>query len=75
MPFPPRPSPVQGLQAAQPTPTAPPTGGQNPQVEAAMSLLQQAVAQYGPGIIEVLKQILTQGGGGAAPMPPQGMMR
>ena len=76
MAFPPRPAPVQGLQAAQPSAAPPPDAGQDPQAAVAMSVLQDAVAQYGPGILLALKQILMQAGpgGGVAPMPMQGMM-
>lgn len=53
---------MQGLQAAQPPvpQAAAPAAGP----EQAMQILQDAVSQYGPEIIEVLKQILAQAGGG-----------
>ena len=56
---------MKGLTSAAPAqtmeaPTASP--------EDAMALLQDAVAQYGPEIIEILRQILSQGGAGDAGM-------
>jgi len=63
---------MQGLQAAQPA--VPEAQGQAPQVEDGMAILQAAVEQYGPEIIEVLRQILAQAGSAPEMGAPAGMM-
>ncbi len=54
---------MQGLTAARPQATQNPqnAGAQDPKhlIQAAGSILEQAVSQFGPQIIEILKQILT----------------
>ena len=73
--LPPGQAPMQGLNAAQP-PAAPPGGGDPKQqlLQAAGTVLQDAVAQFGPQIVEVLTQLLTTApppGAGAPPSGPQ----
>lgn len=57
--------PMQGLSAAQPA--APEAAAPAAGPEQAMAVLQDAVAQYGPEIVEILKQILVESGAPAAP--------
>jgi len=66
---------MQGLQAAQPEMSA----QEEPQVgpEAAMGIIRDAVAQFGPEIVGILKQILASApdaGGEMPPGGPEGMM-
>lgn len=62
--------PMGGLTAARPE-MAPPSQEAAPDLQAAAMVLQDAVEQYGPQIIDVLRQILssTPGAGGE---PPEG---
>jgi hypothetical protein len=79
------PPPMQGLQNARPAPSEPDAdemgggGDQQDMVKAAGGLLEQAVSQFGPQIIDVLKQILSGGGGpptshGGSGAPSEEMM-
>ena len=67
--------PMQGLTAAVPQAVEPEQG--QPDLQAAASVLQDAVAQFGPQIIEAIQALLAGGGEAAGPaaggMPP-GMM-
>lgn len=70
-------APMGGLAAARPEASTP---QEQPDLQAAASILQDAVSQFGPQILDVLKQLLesapTSGGdgsGGAAPMTGMGM--
>ena len=72
--------PVQGLQAAKPSPSAAApqsggAGGKGHLVQAAVQLVQQAVTQFGPEIVPILLQLLqsaTGGAGGAGASGGQG---
>ena len=72
MPMPPQgQGPMQGLAAAQPEMSAPEQPQASP--EAAMGIIQDAVAQFGPEIVSILKQILASapdGGAEEASEPP-----
>ena len=67
--------PMQGLTAAAPQAAEPEQG--QPDLQAAASVLQDAVSQYGPQIIEAIQALLAGGGEAGGPaaggMPP-GMM-
>ena len=68
--------PMGGLAAARPEAAAP---QEQPDLQAAASILQDAVSQFGPQIIDVLKQLLESapaaGGDGSGGQTPQaGMM-
>ena len=67
------PGPMQGLAAARPAPAQEPQS--DPQA-AAMSILQDAVSQFGPEIIGALQAVLASVGssGGEAGMEGSGMM-
>ena len=75
MPFPPQspkqgpPGAMQGLAAAKPMMSAPEpdSTGAPPEVQAALGILKDAVAQFGPQIIGVLQQVLQSAGSAAPP--------
>ena len=64
--------PMKGLASAQPEAAQPEQG--QPDLQAAASVLQDAVAQFGPQIIEAIQALLAGGGEAAGPaaggMPP-----
>lgn len=79
MPFnqPPQAPPLQGLAAAKPAPSQQPPAQEDPKqlLHAAAGILQDAVSQFGPQIIMVLKQLLDTAPTGNAPQtqaPPPG---
>lgn len=63
---------MQGLSSA--APAAPEMAAPAAGPEQAMQILQDAVSQYGPEIIEILKQILAGAGAGPAGGDMGGMM-
>ena len=75
------PAAMQGLQSARPNESEAPSqegGGPEELMQAAASLLEQAVSQFGPEIVPILQQLLSGAGGGAGPEAgggmPEGMM-